>query len=75
MKTMSSLGIGYWVHIAANADLYLHILAVYPCSTGLKCKVRYLRKKDNVEQHIGKPFMQIEYVVIKTEDFKWWRRK
>lgn len=44
-------------------------------SKGFKCKIKYVRKKDNQIQYIGKPGLQIEYVVIKTEDVKWWRRK
>jgi hypothetical protein len=66
---------GYWYHSAAHSDLYLHIMAVYPCSTGYKCKVRYLRKKDNTIQYIGKAYNQFEYVTIRTEDIKWWKRK
>lgn len=67
--------IGYWVHSCAHSDLYLHVMAVYPCTTGYKCKVRYLRKKDNMVQWIGKEYEQHETVIIKKEDVKWWKRK
>ena len=66
---------GYWIHTAAPSDLYLRILGVYPCSTGYKCKVVYLRKKDDQVQYIGKSGIYHEYVIIQYEDAKWWRKK
>jgi len=66
---------GCWVHSAAHSDLYLHIIAVYPCSTGFKCKVLYRRKKDGMVQYIGTGHKYHEFITIKTEDVKWWIRK
>ena len=67
--------IGYWIHTATHSDLYIHVMAVYPCSDGYKCKIRYLNKRSNNIQYIGKPGEQFEYVVIKTEDVRWWKHK